>query len=687
MTLDLRRAATLLAAPLAALLAACPAPAEKADPPAIVLSAEAHAFPATECGEPAPAPASVQVTNGGGGTLARPDVAVTWPDGPAGWLTVTVGGAEPPFTIGLTPWTAALPAGTHTALVELTAPGAAPETLTVTWEITPITTVEPVIGADPLVLSFSGQIGGAPPAPQVVTVTNVGAGTLAPIGATPGAAWVTAVVDGATVTVTASAEGLTAGRHGTNVSLGSAGAKNDGQSVQVCFDVVQPALGLPATPIELTATEGRAPPAPLHFTVTNTGTGSLAPPVVADDADWLTATVSGAAAPFDVALAVEPAGLASGDYTATLTVSSAGASNDGATLEVHLVVVTPPRIDTSSAGAFAAGLPTRLQERLVACSVRSQWEAEARAHEISEDAAYVTAAKLAGRIAYDLAQATACAAAMEAASCQEVAEMEEWGVLPAPCAAALPPRVSVGGTCYGDSDCLSGWCGGYCPGTCATQKADGVACAYHEECTSGFCDPNVYPRVCAPHPVPGADGEACAYTWPPCLSGLACDYAANTCVTSSAEGTSCGKYGDPTRLPGCLAGLACAADMICKAVGHAGDPCSANAPCMSGTYCGAPGSPAPGTCLEYPHEAGVPCADPEGTGRYECSPRYAGWGETGTLHCNQDTQLCFYGTAVYLERCDLYSNDPALQCAPGYKCGSWGSEWLCDYDGSGGVCY
>jgi hypothetical protein len=98
-----------------------------------------------------------------------------------------------------------------------------------------------------------------------------------------------------------------------------------------------------------------ADPAAQTVTIGNSGGGTLAPPAVSiaygSGSGWLTATVSGDAAPYTVTVRPIIAGLPTGDRPATLEIASDGAANSPQTVNVTLTVAPPP---------FALGAPTTL---------------------------------------------------------------------------------------------------------------------------------------------------------------------------------------------------------------------------------------------------------------------------------------------------------------------------------------
>lgn len=344
--------APLLAAALATLaLAACSdQDAAIPSPPRLQLSAVEVSF-STGPGGAEPGPATVVATNGGGGALVAPVAEVAFASG-TGWLTVAVTGAAPPYLVVLTPSAAALPVGAYAATVTLTSAGAtgSPQAIAVRLTVPP-----PSLAASPSSLSFAAAQGAADPAPQVISVTNGGAGTLeAPVAEVTfqsGSGWLTASVSGAappyTVTATPTLAGLAVGSYAATLTLRSAGASNSPLSLPVTLQVTgaTPAAFLlnPGSLAFATSTPG-ADPAPQVIAVEKDGAGLLPAPTTAitygagQAAGWLTATVSGVVAPYVITLEAATADLATGLYQASVAVRVEGSPSSPQTLSVDLVV-------------------------------------------------------------------------------------------------------------------------------------------------------------------------------------------------------------------------------------------------------------------------------------------------------------------------------------------------------------
>jgi Rieske Fe-S protein len=101
---------------------------------ALQVSAATAAF--TGAVNSAPAAQTLQLTNGGGGTIANLTATVAYGAGATGWLAATLSGPTAPATLTLRPTLTGLSAGTYTASVTLSAPGIASRTVVVTLSVT-----------------------------------------------------------------------------------------------------------------------------------------------------------------------------------------------------------------------------------------------------------------------------------------------------------------------------------------------------------------------------------------------------------------------------------------------------------------------------------------------------------------------------------------------------------------------
>ena len=323
-------------------------------PPVLTTSPASLSFSGT-AGAADPAAKTISVSNTGGGTL-------NWTASEsATWLSVSPGSGTGAGTITVTPAIAGLAAGTYTTDVTVTATGAggSPKTIPVTLTLDPPAT-PPVLSVSPASLSFSAAQGGASPAAKTLTVTNTGGGTLSWTAADD-AAWLSVAPASGTgsgsITVTASVAGLTAGTYTATVTVAAPGVSGSPKDIPVTFTVdppPPPALAVSPSTVAFSATVGGSAPAAQNVSVTNTGSGTLNW-TAADDAAWLTVTPSGTA-PSNLTLTPSISGLAAGTYTATVTVTAAGATGSPKSIAVTLTV--NPSVPANLIGAWGFDEPT-----------------------------------------------------------------------------------------------------------------------------------------------------------------------------------------------------------------------------------------------------------------------------------------------------------------------------------------
>lgn len=143
--------------------------------PAITLSAAAVSFTAVVA-QADPPDQSVQITNGGGGTLNQLSLGPIQYAGTGGWLSASLTATTAPASVVFSVNAGALNPGTYTATVEVRSPVAdnSPRTLTVTL----VVDEAPVISVSPSSLVFSSVRGKGDPSAQALQITNIGGGVL-----------------------------------------------------------------------------------------------------------------------------------------------------------------------------------------------------------------------------------------------------------------------------------------------------------------------------------------------------------------------------------------------------------------------------------------------------------------------------------------------------------------------------
>jgi hypothetical protein len=205
----------------------------------------------------------------------------------------------------------------------------------------------------------------------------------------------------------------------------------------------------------------------------------------------------------------------------------------------------------------------------------------------------------AGRVSFDAASASACAAALGSSTCDQLAT----ATLPAACESVLTGSVDAGGACYIDEDCANGWCNASasaCPGTCQAFVQTGGSCAVAGD-TRPLCAPgldcNVATDTC--QALSAANGPC------PCQDGLWCDTAGGSPGTCRAPQTSgaC----DDANFDQCALGYACiGTPATCQSLVGLGGDCAASPEelCGLGYVCDA----GTNTCVSWP-KVGDACSD------------------------------------------------------------------------------
>ncbi|HLJ90405.1 MAG TPA: BACON domain-containing carbohydrate-binding protein, partial [Candidatus Angelobacter sp.] len=196
------------------------------------------------------------------------------------------------------------------------------------------------ISASPTSLSYIAQANGSNPAVQTFQVAS-SANTLA-WTATSSAPWLTMSPSsgntGTTVSVSANVAGLASGTYNTTIQIVSKGAQNSPISIPVTFTVAPQPVILVASPISLNFF-GATTLNPLSRTIaiTNGGAGAMNW-TATTDSSWLSVTPSSGSAPGTVTVTATSIGLASGQYTGNVILTSPQALNSPLTVPVSLHV-------------------------------------------------------------------------------------------------------------------------------------------------------------------------------------------------------------------------------------------------------------------------------------------------------------------------------------------------------------
>ncbi|PYY19302.1 MAG: hypothetical protein DMG60_04840 [Acidobacteria bacterium] len=118
-------------------------------------------------------------------------------------------------------------------------------------------------------------------------------------------------------------------------------------AISVTASAPLPTLAVSPTSLAFSSITGGATPAAQTFAVSSSG-AALTYTVATSGGTWLSAT-GGGTTPSNVSVSVNPAGLAAGTYTGTVSVTSSGASNSPRSVGVTLTVTSAPNLTVSPA--------------------------------------------------------------------------------------------------------------------------------------------------------------------------------------------------------------------------------------------------------------------------------------------------------------------------------------------------
>ena len=289
-------------------------------PPVIVLAPSAVQF-ADSVGGTGASGQAVTVTNGGGSTLTGLGVgAISYGTGATGWLSAQLNGVTAPTTLTLQASTGVLAVGTYSATFPVTSTGrASPQTVAVTLTVTPGNQAATVdITAPGAPLSVGDTL-------TLLATVRDSAG--APM---PGQQLTWSSLDPTTVTVTAPDSGGIVG--GPQPGNGRVVAQVPGGPADTVTVVVValPFIVLTPDSVQFADTVGGTGSPGQVVAITNGGAGVVGGLSVgtitygSGATGWLTAQLSGAAAPATLTLQATTGTLAAGSYSASVPISSSG---------------------------------------------------------------------------------------------------------------------------------------------------------------------------------------------------------------------------------------------------------------------------------------------------------------------------------------------------------------------------
>jgi len=298
-------------------------------------------------GSPAPAPAApAGITSNPTGATGLTLSAT----GNCSWLNAYLTGPVASTTLNVPINVSRLAAGSYSCTATVNGTGgpqpapATPASVTVNLTVSP----QPVITPVPAAVGFSSAAGAPPPPQQVLSVSTInpaGQNVMAAATSTP-AGWLSVAPNhsATTFTVSAAPGTLGVGTYSGNIAVTLANAAT--VNVPVTLSIITPQL-INASPASasFSYTISGNPPLGQSVLVSTTPAGGVITVTPASTGNWLGASLTGNT----LTVSANPAGLAAGIYTGSITLSSPNAAN--VAVPVTLTVAGQPTVAVSAASA------------------------------------------------------------------------------------------------------------------------------------------------------------------------------------------------------------------------------------------------------------------------------------------------------------------------------------------------
>uniref|UniRef100_Q01S71 BACON domain-containing protein n=1 Tax=Solibacter usitatus (strain Ellin6076) TaxID=234267 RepID=Q01S71_SOLUE len=281
------------------------------------------------------------------------------------WLLLSGGGLTPAaVTAAVNP--AGLAVGVYREEILVMADGVANSPLLIPVTLT--VSAAPTLITSPSTLSFAGQVSGAAPPNQQLTLTSSD-GTPIPITSSvvSNGTWLTITSSDtntpSTLTIAANAAGLSAGVYQASIVISSPGVGNSPLIIPVTLTVAAaqspteigaPILTVSQPVVVFSFGVGGSQPPSVQLGVSTIGTQTTFQTDVAPGAPWLTAAGSGPT-PSSIQISVNPAGLPAGSFHGTILVTSPTAANGVLIVPVDLIVSGSPLLSASPASLTFSG--------------------------------------------------------------------------------------------------------------------------------------------------------------------------------------------------------------------------------------------------------------------------------------------------------------------------------------------
>ncbi len=206
------------------------------------------------------------------------------------------------------------------------------------------------LAPSPASLTFTGDYNGTNPSSQTVNLNTSGTGTVA-WTAVSTAPWLTvSSLSGTTPAsfqASVNTSGLAPGTYTGSIRVASLGVGNSPQSIPVTLTVASSPAGLALSPsaVSFTALLNQPNPPAQNLIISNLGYGPLNWSASADS-PWLSVTPGSGTTPATASIGVSSSGMALGNYSGTVTVSSPGIPNSPQSVPVNLSIVAPDLTET-----------------------------------------------------------------------------------------------------------------------------------------------------------------------------------------------------------------------------------------------------------------------------------------------------------------------------------------------------
>jgi uncharacterized protein (TIGR03437 family) len=268
------------------------------------------------------------------------------------WLAVSSLSGSTPANLGVSVTLNNLAPGIYAGSVKLTvASGIANSPVTIPVQLN--VTAAPTLSASPASLAFAYTLlSGTTPSSQTTSITASG-GVAIPFTAAvaTGGSWLSVTPGSGTtpasLTVSVNPAGLTAGVYSGSISLTSPQAAGP-QSIPVTFTVTAaPTLSTSVASLTYEFQIGGSNPAPQSFTVSSSGAALSFTAAASSTGNWLSVVSSGGSTPATVTASVNASALTAGTYNGSITITSAGASNNPVVIPVTLTVSSQPLLNAA----------------------------------------------------------------------------------------------------------------------------------------------------------------------------------------------------------------------------------------------------------------------------------------------------------------------------------------------------